>query len=90
MALYKVGHHGSLNATPKTRWNLFQHKSEDSTLPGRLTTVMVTMAGKHGSSVRGTEVPRGKLVSALASQSTHHSTQQLKGGTFYENITIDI
>ena len=90
VALYKVGHHGSLNATPKTLWNLFQHKSEDSALPGRLTTVMSTMTGKHGSSVRGTEVPRSKLVSALTSQSKHHSTQQLKGGTFYEDITLGI
>jgi hypothetical protein len=82
VTLYKVGHHGSLNATPKTLWNLFQHKSEDATLPDRLTTVMSTMTGKHGSVSRGTEVPRDKLVNALTKQSTHHSTQQLKGGTF--------
>ena len=90
VTLYKVGHHGSLNATPKTLWKLFQHKSEDSSLPDRLNTVMSTMLGKHGSTARGTEVPREKLVSALTSQSKHFSTQQLKGGTFYEDITIDI
>ena len=90
VALYKVGHHGSLNATPKTLWNLFQHKSEDPNFPDRLTTVMSTMAGKHGSSSRSTEVPREKLVSALTNQSKHFSTQQLKGGTFYKDITIDI
>src|SRR5207244_3942308 len=26
--VYKVGHHGSLNATPKTLWNLFQNRSK--------------------------------------------------------------
>ena len=25
--LYKVGHHGSLNATPKTLWNHFAHRN---------------------------------------------------------------
>ena len=90
VTVYKVGHHGSLNATPKTLWNLFQHKNENSTIPDRLTTVMSTMAGKHGSTSRSTEVPREKLVSALKSQSKHHSTQQLKGGTFFEDIEIEI
>jgi hypothetical protein len=90
VAVYKVGHHGSLNATPKTLWNLFQHKNENSTVPDRLTTVMSTMTGKHGSAARSTEVPREKLVKALTSQSAHHSTQQLKGTTFFEDIVIEM
>ena len=90
VAVYKVGHHGSLNVTPKTVWNLFQRKHENSTVPDRLTTVMSAMAGKHGSASRSTEVPREKLVKALTSQSAHHSTQQLKGGTFYEDVVIEI
>jgi L-ascorbate metabolism protein UlaG (beta-lactamase superfamily) len=90
VAVYKVGHHGSLNATPKTLWNLFDRKGEDATDLNRLCTLMSTMAGKHGQKSRGTEVPREKLVSALKSQSKHHSTQRLTGGTFFEDIVIEI
>jgi hypothetical protein len=66
--LYKVGHHGSLNATPKTLWNLFERKGPASK-KDRLVTVLSTMAGKHGSKDRGTEVPRGPLVTALETES---------------------
>jgi hypothetical protein len=48
------------------------------------------MAGKHGSTSRGTEVPREKLVTALKSQSELYNTQQLKGEKFYEDITMEI
>ena len=37
--LYKVGHHGSLNATPKSLWNLFEKKSRRETNT-RLVTLM--------------------------------------------------
>ena len=55
--LYKVGHHGSLNATPKSLWNGFQTKST-SRKPGRLLTLLSTKEGVHGSADRKTEVPR--------------------------------
>src|ERR1043165_3672810 len=45
---YKVGHHGSLNATPKSLWNLFKHRDRKKK-KGRLQTVMSTMAEKHGN-----------------------------------------
>ena len=51
---------------------------------------MSTIAGKHGSTSRSTEVPREKLVKALTSQSKHHSTQQRKAGTFFEDIMIEM
>ena len=75
--VYKVGHHGSLNATPKTLWNLFQRKNADEHKKGRLQTIVSTMAGKHGSVDRGTEVPRSKLVQALKTDSTFATTQSL-------------
>jgi hypothetical protein len=75
--VYKVGHHGSLNATPKTLWNLFQKKNTDEHKQGRLQTIVSTMSGKHGSVDRGTEVPRGKLVQALKTASTFATTQSL-------------
>lgn len=74
--VYKVGHHGSLNATPKTLWNLFTRKGA-KTKAKRLTTVMSTMSGKHGSEARDTEVPRSKLVTVLNDESELHNTQNL-------------
>ena len=74
--LYKVGHHGSLNATPKTLWKLFSGKGGPARR-NRLTTVMSTMANKHGSVDRDTEVPRSKLVTALPDESNLVNTQKL-------------
>lgn len=75
--VYKVGHHGSLNATPKTLWKLFKKKG-DKNRPGRLVTLLSTKAGKHGHKDRGTEVPCRKLEAALQEHSTLYSTQSLK------------
>jgi hypothetical protein len=72
---YKVGHHGSLNATPKTLWNLFKKKGAG----GALETFLSTRPGKHGSVDRGTEVPRTLLVGKLEQESTLSSTLDLKG-----------
>jgi hypothetical protein len=73
---YKVGHHGSLNATPKTLWNSFS-KRDEAESPARLTTMVSTLADKHGESSRGTEVPREKLITALKHLSDFHTTQDL-------------
>lgn len=86
--VYKVGHHGSLNATPKSLWNLFQNRSSDATSPDRMTSVMSTMPGKHGAVDRNTEVPRKTLKAALAKESNLFSTEELKGTTFYKDIDI--
>ena len=74
---YKVGHHGSLNATPKTLWNSFEHRSTTAR-PERLVTMVSTLAGKHGSGDRGTEVPRKVLLDELMRMSDLHNTQSLK------------
>jgi glyoxylase-like metal-dependent hydrolase (beta-lactamase superfamily II) len=77
--VYKVGHHGSLNATPKTLWNAFSKKSEDEDKAGRLVTVMSTRSdSKHGHVENDSEVPRRKLVTALKQNSAHRSTQELE------------
>jgi hypothetical protein len=75
---YKVGHHGSLNATPKSLWDLFRHKSDDVNDADRLHTVVSTMTGKHGSTERGTEVPRKSLMEELKAKSKLSNTQDLK------------
>jgi hypothetical protein len=86
--VYKVGHHGSLNATPKTLWAGFKKKSKDTSDKSRLRTLMSTMEHKHGSEESHTEVPRTTLVSALKTQSDLFSTQQLTGGSFFHETLV--
>ena len=75
--VYKVGHHGSLNATPKPLWGLFRNKGAAGK-KGRLGTLCSTKAGKHGSISSGTEVPRKTLVEELKKASTFVSSEGAK------------
>jgi hypothetical protein len=86
--VYKVGHHGSLNATPKTLWEGFKNKSKDKTDKKRLLSLMSTMEHKHGSEESHTEVPRKPLVSALKTQSSLFSTQELTGDAFFHETVV--
>ena len=85
--VYKVGHHGSRNATPRSMWQKFAKKG----LAGkknRMTSVLSTKPDKHGQVESGTEVPRATLLKELASQTTLHSTHALASGKLYEEIFI--
>jgi hypothetical protein len=75
--LYKVGHHGSRNATPKSLWTLFRHKGTRYTRD-RLETLCSTKGGKHGSVVSGTEVPRRALVEELSRKSNFATTENYR------------
>ncbi len=75
--LYKVGHHGSLNATPKTMWEYFKPTRGKKGKRGRLQTIVSTLAGPHNRPGTETEVPRRKLVAALKKDSDYFSTQSL-------------
>lgn len=87
--LYKVGHHGSLNATPKSLWKLFKNRSTKKKA-GRLQSVVSTMAGKHGSPPK-TEVPRKPLVEALEKETDFFTTQDLRGvNDIFKDFTIDL
>ncbi|OWQ90541.1 hypothetical protein CDN99_13605 [Roseateles aquatilis] len=86
--LYKVGHHGSLNATPKSLWKAFK-KRGNAARKDRMTSVLSTMADKHGSVDKRTEVPRRTLVDALKHDTHFHSTQELTGGQPYTMVRID-
>ena len=85
--LYKVGHHGSLNATPKTLlWENLLSKSDD------LATVVSTLEDIHGGDHGNpTEVPRTTLVTALQAHSHFTTTQDVPHtpGAFAE-IQIDV
>jgi len=87
--LYKVGHHGSLNATPKTLWKLFANKGAASKRR-RLRSMLSTMPGKHGSPDRDTEVPRKKLVDELGDRSELTTTQGLKGKTRWNEVQLPV
>jgi hypothetical protein len=80
--VYKVGHHGSLNATPKTLWNGFSHKEDEAHKDeSRLVSVMSTKSGKHGDPRRDTEVPRQTLKTALEQNTDLFNTQNKRGST---------
>ena len=87
--LYKVGHHGSLNATPKTLWNGFARRSTKSG-PGRLKTVLSTMPGVHGSTECKTEVPRSSLLNALSEQSDLTDTESFAADEVSRTVTLEL
>lgn len=87
--LYKVGHHGSLNATPKTLWNLFDKKSSSSSAGDRLVSVMSTLHGVYDDSPT-TSVPRETLVHELEHNSEHHTTETVPLAKLYDEIEIPL
>lgn len=78
VSVYKVGHHGSRNATPKTLWKGFVHAGPPSQR-NRLQTVMSTMGGVYGKIAEGTEVPRATLLKELRAKSDLTTTQDIRG-----------
>jgi hypothetical protein len=84
--VYKVGHHGSFNATPRSLWNLFAHRSTKESEPGRLVSLLSTRSGKHGSERTRTEVPRRTLVETLARESNLFCTQSLPKSQLYKEF----
>lgn len=66
-SLYKVGHHGSTNATPQSLWKLFRRRRARRQ---RLISLLSTEREHHS------KVPRQSLVNALQSETALHSTQR--------------
>jgi hypothetical protein len=82
---YKVGHHGSLNATPKKLlWEGFKKRGAGK----HLKTMLSTLPGKHGKARNDTEVPRRPLLKALEAESDLSNTHDLKSGEI--SIKVDI
>jgi hypothetical protein len=87
--LYKVGHHGSRNATPKSLWKLFGNRSTDKNNKKRLASLMSTLEGKHGSEENHSEVPRETLVTELERDTNLFSTQLLTDPkTFFHDSVL--
>jgi hypothetical protein len=81
--LYKVGHHGSTNATPrKGLWENFENKGPS----GKLKTVISTMKGVYPGKKEGLGVPRKSLTDELQANSEYHSTESLKSPGLCEEI----
>ena len=85
--LYKVGHHGSRNATPRTLWGLFKNRSPKQSAT-RLLSLMSTMEGKHGTESKHTEVPRGSLVTALKKETDFFTTESLSKSVFFHDTVV--
>jgi hypothetical protein len=77
--VYKVGHHGSLNATPKSLWSELANRGGKSK-SHRLLSLLSTKDHVHGSGDRNTEVPRETLVTSLRKDSTLIDTREAKAG----------
>lgn len=71
--LYKVGHHGSRNATPRS---LFKLWTDGGAVDRPMTAMMSTLSGVHGDT-EATHVPRATLVGALRERMALHSTEEL-------------
>jgi hypothetical protein len=73
---YKVGHHGSRNATPKTLlWENFTKRGNGAR---RMKATISTMKGKHGDARKKTEVPRKTLLDALETETELCNTEGFK------------
>lgn len=71
--VYKVGHHGSRNATPKQLfWERLRKRGKGRS--SKLVTLLSTMPGKHAG------VPRPTLLDALKSETDLHDTNDLPVG----------
>jgi beta-lactamase superfamily II metal-dependent hydrolase len=86
--LYKVGHHGSLNATPKTLWKGFANKGGVSKAR-RLVSILSTKGGVHGETPE-TAVPRSTLVTALKANSTLIDTRDADPAELSRVTTIKV
>ncbi|MGB7925369.1 MAG: hypothetical protein WCF57_19170 [Pyrinomonadaceae bacterium] len=81
--LYKVGHHGSTNATPRqSLWENFKYRGK----AGKFRTVISTMKGVYPGKKVGSEVPRTKLIGELKANSEYHSTEDVKSPGLCEEI----
>jgi beta-lactamase superfamily II metal-dependent hydrolase len=84
--LYKVGHHGSRNATPRTLFNLW---TEPATNDRPMIALMSTKSGVHGKSP-ATAVPRKTLTAALDTRMTLYSTQDFPAKKCFVELMADL
>jgi hypothetical protein len=81
--LYKVGHHGSRNATPRTLFGLW---TEPATRGRKMTALMSTKRCVFGATASQTEVPRETLTTALHQRMPLLSTTDLGRGASHIEV----
>jgi hypothetical protein len=77
---YKVGHHGSRNATPRSLVALWSGRAKP------LTSALSTLPDVHGETEE-TAVPRRTLTDALGALGALHRTDELPAGTIALELT---
>jgi hypothetical protein len=88
VTFYKVGHHGSRNATPKTLWDGFKGKGAPAGAK-TMTSMMSTEPGHHGSAANKSEVPRGTLVAELKAHTHFFTTEAIKAGKMKNVVELE-
>lgn len=83
--LYKVGHHGSRNATPRSLHKLWTQRPAGAP---RMTALMSTRLDVHGET-EATAVPRATLVDALREVAELHSTHELGEGQPFVEVVAE-
>jgi L-ascorbate metabolism protein UlaG (beta-lactamase superfamily) len=85
----KIGHHGSLNATPLTLWNALA-KRGGSRRARRLTALLSTKDDVHGHRDRRTEVPRRTLERELERNTQLIDTRDFKESDLSKTIDLKL
>ncbi|MFW0795280.1 hypothetical protein AAFP30_15810 [Gordonia sp. CPCC 205515] len=80
--LYKVGHHGSRNATPK---RLLTHWTDADGARRRVVSVLTTKSGVFGKSTEGA-VPKAQLIDGLKQFGPVHSTDDLSADVWWMDL----
>lgn len=83
--LFKVGHHGSRNATPRSLFNLWTSTDEGR----RMVALMSTKDGVHGDSA-ATKVPRATLVDALRERTELFDTRSFDAGQTFVEVSAEV
>ena len=89
VTVYKVGHHGSRNATPKSMWKQLPVAAGKSA-KRRLMTFLSTREGVYGQAKSKTEVPRATLLTALRDGSQLTNTEDFGKGVLSQAVQIKV
>ena len=89
VSVYKVGHHGSLNASPKSLLNQwFKPNKGAGKSKKKMISMLSTREHLHGDPLEKTEVPRKTLVAKLKGNTKLVSTQSMTTDFHEEIITF--
>jgi hypothetical protein len=87
--LYKVGHHGSRNASPR---KLIEAWSKGANKNRRIAALMSTTPGFYGEADDGTEVPRSTLVARLRDRmkDLFFTTEECPDDALFIEVACDV